>query len=484
MDLSSIIQLALLPQQDLSANFVQKPLLAPAKKSSTSSCNMSSADPNHFDVLVLGSGEAGKYIAWTLASQGGKRCAVIERRWLGGSCPTIACLPSKNVVHTANVIYEASQGQSYGILNSPGKFDLSMTVVRERKREMVSGLVDMHAGKFKEFGVELIWGQGTFVGPKSIEVVGKDGEKQVLTGDKIVISTGSRARIDDIPGLKAANPLTHIEILELDVLPSHLIIIGGGYIGLEFAQAMRRLGAEVTVIERNARLLKKEDDDIVTALQGVLENDGVKILTSTAIANVTGQSGTSVTVTGTSSTSPFTITGSHILCATGRLPNTDNIGLEDAGITLTPQNFISTDENLETSSPDVFAVGDCAGSPSFTHIAYDDFRIVSSILLGRPQPPLRKSSRQVPFTLYTTPELAHVGLREHEAVSKGLNFRLAKMPMAGFLKTRTLGNTAGFAKALIANDDTILGFTVLGLGAGELLPVVQLAMKKGLSYEG
>ncbi|KAG4441863.1 hypothetical protein IFR05_002664 [Cadophora sp. M221] len=443
---------------------------------------MSSADPNHFDVLVLGSGEAGKYIAWTLASQGNKRCAVVERRWLGGSCPTIACLPSKNVVHTANVIYEASHGQSYGILNSPEKVDVSMSVVRERKREMVTGLVDMHAGKFEEFGVELVWGQGTFVGKKSIEVVGKDGEKRVLTGDKIVVSTGSRARIDDIPGLEAANPLTHIEILELDVLPSHLIILGGGYIGLEFAQAMRRLGAEVTVLERNTRLLKKEDEDIIATLQEVLEKDGVKILTSTTITNVTGQSGTSVTLTGTSSNEPFSITGSHILCATGRLPNTTNIGLEGAGIALTPQNYITTDENLETTSKDVYAVGDCAGSPNFTHIAYDDFRIVSSILLGHPQPPNRKSSRQIPFTLYTTPELAHVGLREHEALAKGVKFRVAKMPMAGFLKTRTLGNTAGFAKALIADDDTILGFTALGLGAGELLPVVQLAMKMGLSY--
>ena len=444
---------------------------------------MASVDPNHYDILVLGSGEAGKYIAWTLASQAGKRCAVIERRWLGGSCPTIACLPSKNVVHTANIIHEASRGQVYGILNSPGKVDVAMTLVRERKREMVTGLVDMHAGKFKEFGVELVWGQGTFVGKKSIEVVGKDGERRILTGDNIVVSTGSRARIDDIPGLKAANPLTHIEILELDMLPSHLIILGGGYIGLEFAQAMRRLGAEVTVLERNNRLLKKEDGDIVAALEGVLKNDGVKIITSTTITSVTGQSGTSVNLSGTCSNSPFTIKGSHILCATGRLPNTANIGLEEAGITLTSQGYISTDENLETSSPDVYAVGDCAGSPNFTHIAYDDFRIVSSILLGQPQRPNRKSSRQVPFTLYTTPELAHVGLREHEAVSQGLKFRLAKMPMAGFLKTRTLGNTAGFAKALIADDDTITGFTALGLGAGELLPVVQLAMKKGLSYK-
>lgn len=356
-----------------------------------------------------------------------------------------------------------------------------MLAVRERKREMVQGLVDMHAGKFRDFGVEVVWGEGRFVGAKSIEVSTESG-KRVLTADKIVVSTGSRARIDDILGLKEAKPLTHIKVLELDVVPSHLVVLGGGYIGLEFAQAIRRLGAEVTVIDRNERFLKKEDQDVSDALLGLLKEEGVRFCPSTTITEVSGESGKAVMVKGTTAGKPFELTGSHILCATGRLPNTDNIGLEEAGIKLTGRGFIETNEMLETSSEDVFAVGDCAGSPNFTHIAFDDFRIVRDVLTGKVAIPMRRTDRQVPFTLFTTPELAHVGLREHEAVSKGIKFRLAKLPMIGFLKTRTLGETTGFAKALIAKDDTILGFTALGVGAGELLPVVQLAMKRGLPY--
>jgi pyruvate/2-oxoglutarate dehydrogenase complex dihydrolipoamide dehydrogenase (E3) component len=439
----------------------------------------SNPDPNHYDLLVLGSGEAGKYLAWTLSSKLNWRTALIERRYLGGSCPNIACLPSKNFIHSANVVHAAKIAHTRGILDADG--GVEMLAVIERKREMVRGLVDMHAGKFKDFEVEIIWGEGKFVGRKSIEVEGQGG-KRLVTAGKIVVSTGSRARVDDTPGLKEANPLTHVEILELDVVPSHLIVLGGGYIGLEFTQAMRRLGAQVTVIERNERVLKNEDRDIADTLLGVLEKEDVKFCPETIIQEVSGQSGSAVTLRGTSAGKPFEITGSHILCATGRLPNIDNIGLEEAGVKLTKRGFVETNENLETSSDGVFAVGDCAESPNFTHIAFDDFRIVRDILMGKPTIEKRKTSRQVPFTLFTTPELAHVGLREHEAVGRGIKFRLAKLPMMGFLKTRTLGETKGFAKALIADDDTILGFTALGVGAGELLPAVQLAMKRGLPY--
>ena len=440
----------------------------------------------HFDLLILGSGEASKYLAWTFASKLGIRCAVIERRWVGGSCPNTACLPSKNVVFSANVAHLASQGSNYGLptinigVNGAGLVD--MMAVRNRAREMVQGLIDMHLGRFKETGAELIWGDGKFVGPKAIEVIAESGEKKILIGDKVVICTGSRARIDGIPGLKESMPLTHIEILQLDKIPQHLIVLGGGYIGLEFAQAMRRLGAEVTIIERNTRLLKKEDDDTASSIIEILEKEGVKTCTSTTITGVSGLSGQSVSLNGQRSGQPFQITGSHILCATGRLPNTDGIGLQEHGIRLTERGFVEVNETLQTSIDGVFAVGDCAGSPQFTHVAFDDFRIVRDVILGKPTIKGRSTDRQVPFTLYTSPELAHVGLREREAISKGIKFRMTKLPMAAFLKTRTLGETSGFAKALIAEDDTILGFTALGSGAGELLPVVQLAMKKGLPY--
>ena len=285
------------------------------------------------------------------------------------------------------------------------------------------------------------------------------------------------------PGLNEAAPLTHVEMLDLKELPSHLIVVGGGYVGLEFAQAMRRFGADVTVIERNERILKREDEDVATLLQDILENEGVVFSTSTTLTGVSGTSGKAVTLKGTRSGKPVEIKGSHILCATGRLPNTENIGAEVAGLKLTRSGHIKVDERNRVSEDGVFAVGDCAGSPHFTHVAYDDFRIVRDHLIGKSQVVARKSSRQIPSTLFTDPEFAHIGLREHEAKTRSVKYRLTKLPMAAFLRTRTLGETQGFAKALIsAEDDKILGFTAIGAGTGELLPVVQLAMKKGLPY--
>jgi pyruvate/2-oxoglutarate dehydrogenase complex dihydrolipoamide dehydrogenase (E3) component len=245
---------------------------------------------------------------------------------------------------------------------------------------------------------------------------------------------------------------------------------------------MRRLGAEVSIIERNNRLLKREDDDVAGALHDILSKEGVKIYTETTVNQVSGLSGKAVTITGEQSGKAIDISGTHILCATGRSPNTDDIGLEKIGVRITERGFVEVDQNLQTSSNGVFAVGDCAGSPHFTHVAFDDFRIVRDFLLGKTAAADRITGRQIPFTLYTSPELAHVGLREHEARSKAIRFRITKVPMLVFLKTRTLGETTGFAKALIAEDDTILGFTALGVGSGELLPVVQLAMKKSLPY--
>ncbi|EPE36586.1 FAD/NAD(P)-binding protein [Glarea lozoyensis ATCC 20868] len=432
-------------------------------------------DPNHYPLLILGSGEAGKYLSWTLSPHY-SRVALIESSYLGGSCPNIACLPSKNIIHSASIIHEAS---SSNLLASQMKID--MQTIRQRKRDMVAGLQEVHRSRFAESKVEVIWGRGVFVGEKSIEVDTAEG-KRLVTADKIVISTGSRARIEDIPGLKSAKPLTHIEIMELDIVPEHLIILGGGYISLEFAQAMRRFGARVSVVERNEGILKNEDGDVVVALKGVLEGEGVRFYTSAVVEEVSGIYGESVMMKGTISGKPFELEGSHILCATGRVPNTTGIGLEEAGIQLDPRGFINTDERLETSSSGVYAVGDCAGSPQFTHVAFDDFRIVKDALLGKSTIPNRKSGRQIPFTLFTVPEFAHIGLRQREAKVQGIEYRLAKLPMGAFLKTRTLGQTTGFAKALIGDEDEILGFTALGVGAGELLPVVQLCMKMNLKY--
>jgi pyruvate/2-oxoglutarate dehydrogenase complex dihydrolipoamide dehydrogenase (E3) component len=439
----------------------------------------------HFDYVSLGSGEAAKYIAWTLASQHSKKwkCAVIEHQWIGGSCPNVACLPSKNVVNSAHVAHLAREASAYGLgafvadsADAPG-LKAEMSVVKQRKVGMVDGLVQMHIGKFEDTHVELIRGHGTFVGPKTIEVNGR-----LLTGDAVVICTGSKAVVDSgIPGFVDAKPLTHVEILNLETLPSHLIILGGGYIGLEFAQAFRRFGSEVTVIDRNSHILKVEDEDIASALTEILAREGIKFLTRTSVTQVSGISGDEVTVS-LSGAEATTIRGSHLLAATGRTPNTSGIGLAEAGIKLTERGHVSVDEQLRTSVDGVFAVGDCAGSPHFTHIAYDDFRLVSSYLTGSPRPG-GKAGRQVPSVLFTHPELAQVGLREKEAKARGVPYRLTKLPMAAFLRTRTHGQMEGFAKALVEeNGNQILGLTALGEGAGELLPVVQLAMKLGIPY--
>ena len=437
------------------------------------------APTESFDALIIGSGEAGKYLSWHLASSH-KHVALIERQYIGGSCPNIACLPSKNVIHSANIVHNARKATTFGLFHSDVTH-VDMAVVRQRKRDMVQGLVEMHEDRFRKSDVELIMGTARFVAPKTISVEVSNGQLRKLSADTVIISTGSRARIDDnIPGLADANPLTHVEMLEVEVVPPHLIILGGGYSGLEFAQAMRRLGSQLSVLERGSRILKQEDEDTSSALTDILKSQGIEFHTSVSVQRVSGRSGTNVIVTGTQAGVHFEISGTHLLCATGRIPNTDNLGLEAAGVAVTNKGHIQVDENLRSTLPGVFAVGDCAGSPHFTHIAYDDFRIVRDFLAGHHR---STTGRQVPYTLFTSPELAHIGLNEAEAQRNGVPYRLAKLPMKAFLRTRTMDETEGFAKALISvENDTILGFTALGVSAGELLPVVQLAMKAQLPY--
>ena len=445
----------------------------------------STKEVEHYDLISLGSGEAGKYIAWTEASKG-KRCAVVERKWLGGSCPNVACLPSKNVIHSAKLF--SSHGdrlqQDYQIKDAQTAEKVDMQQVKQIKDDMISGLMTMHKSNFEKNHVDVIWGNGKFVSPKRIEVTDSAGNSRNLEADVIVVCTGSRAKISDTPGLQETHPLTHVEMLDIEDVPDHLIIVGGGYIGLEFAQAMRRFGAKVTILEHNSRVLKREDDDVAELLKSVLEKEGVVFLTNASISSVSGKSGDHVVVKGIKDGETFEIEGSHILCATGRLPNTEDIGADSAGLKLTLNGHLQVDEWNRATRDGVFAVGDCAGSTYFTHIAFDDFRIVKEYLSGKFKPDLmRRSSRQIPFTLFTDPEFAHVGLREHEARKQDVQYRLAKLPMAAFLKTRTLGSTGGFAKLLVAqNSDVILGFSAIGPGAGELLPVIQLAMKKDIPY--
>ena len=434
-------------------------------------------NPEEYDLVVLGSGEGGKYLAWTLARKG-QRALVIERKWVGGSCPNIACLPSKNIIHSAKVASYFYRSEEFGI--SKENTRINMSVVRDRKRKMVAALVDMHYDIYKKTGTELVMGSGKFIGPKTIEVTLADGGTRTFHGKNVVINTGSRATIDHTPGLSEASPLTHIEALELDHIPRHLLVLGGGYIGLELSQAMRRFGSEVTIVERNGHLAHREDEDVTQALEELFRDEGITVATNTKINRVEGKSGIGVKVHGTRDGVEVVLEGSHLLVAGGRTPNTSGIGLELVGVETTERGFVKVDERQQTTAAGVWAIGDCAGSPHFTHISFDDFRVVRDNLTGGNHV---TTGRQVPFCLFTDPELARIGLSEREAKERGISYRLAKIPMLANLRSRTLSETRGFMKVLIdAKNDRILGFTVFGVGGGEIMSTVQVAMIAGLPY--
>jgi pyruvate/2-oxoglutarate dehydrogenase complex dihydrolipoamide dehydrogenase (E3) component len=319
-------------------------------------------------------------------------------------------------------------------------------------------------------------GHGRFVAPKTLEVALNAGGTRTLRGQTVVIDTGSRARIDETPGLAASRPLTHVEALDLDHLPEHLIVLGGGYVGLELAQAFRRFGSRVTVVERNGALIHREDPDVTEAIEQLFRDEGIEVLTGTAILRVEGRSGQSVRL----HAARGALEGTHLLVAGGRTPNTDGIGLEKAGVETDERGHVKVNERLQTTAQDVWAVGDCAGSPYFTHISEDDFRVVLDNLSGGNRV---TTGRQVPFCLFTDPELARVGLSEREARERGVAYRLVKIPMEAVFRALTLSETRGFLKALIEREgDRILGFTALGVEAGEVMAIAQVAMAAGLPY--
>jgi pyruvate/2-oxoglutarate dehydrogenase complex dihydrolipoamide dehydrogenase (E3) component len=432
--------------------------------------------PEEYDVVVLGSGRA-RFFAWSLASQG-KRVAVVERRNLAGSCPTIACAPSKNVIHGAKVANYFRRGAEFGI--AAGDWKVEMPAVRDRKRKMVDGIVALNVNAYRESGAELVKGQGRFVGPRTIEVVAADGGTRTLRGEVVVISTGSRARIDPIPGLAEARPMTHVEALDLDRVPGHLVVLGGGYVGLELAQAFRRFGSRVTVVERNDALAHREDRDVSEALHELFEDEGIEVRTGIRVERVEGRSGESVKLHVARDGAEDTIEGTDLLVASGRTPNTDGIDLEAAGVERDGRGFVKVDERCRTTAPGVWAVGDCAGGPQFTHMADDDVRVVRDNLAGIDR---TTTGRLVPFCLFTDPELARVGLSESEAERRGIAYRLAKIPVTAILRSRTLSEPRGFYKTLVAAEsDRILGFTAFAPGADAVMTTVQVAISAGLPY--
>ena len=423
-----------------------------------------------YDVLVLGSGVGGKLMSWTLAGKG-KRTAVVERKLIGGSCPNVACLPSKNVIHTAKVAWLVKHHQEFGIQTGP--ISIEMAGVYARKRNMVDDLVRDHLEQYHASGAELILGEGTFVGPRTLHVSLRDGGERTLAGEQVFVNVGTHATIPDIPGLQDSRPLTHVEALDLQRLPEHLIVLGGGYVGLELAQAMRRLGSRVTLIARGPQLTH-EDPDVAQAILELFRDEEIEVLLHCDVSRVNGVSGEHVSLQLGTEHGPKTVEGSDILVALGRTPNTRGIGLERAGIKVNEQGHVRVNDRLEATAPNVWAMGECAGSPYFTHASEDDFRIIHDNLNGGNS---STRDRLIPYCVFTDPPLSRIGLSESQARERNIPYRMAYLPMEGVLRARTLGETRGFMKALIeAESDRILGFAAFGPEAGEVLGAIHIAM--------
>lgn len=435
------------------------------------------AAPEPFEILILGSGAGGKLLAWHMA-QSGRRTAVVERQWIGGSCPNVNCMPSKNELGSAHVAHVARHAAEFG--TKTGRVAIDMVTVRQRKRDMVDRQVAAHLRNYKDTGVELILGSGRFVAPKTLEVRLNDGGTRVLAGDRVFLNVGTHATIPDVPGLHAAEPLTNIEALEFDHVPPHLVVLGGGYVGLELAQAYRRFGSRVTIIQRGSHLLSQEDHDVSEEMQRIFSDEGIESLLAAQALRVDGRSGKDVTLTVRTPAGTQRIEGSDILVAVGRTPNTAGIGLEEAGVELDTRGYIRVNERLQASAPDVWAIGECAGSPHFTHVSVDDFQIIRDNLAGGTR---TTRDRLIPHCIFTDPPLAHVGLSEADARRQGVTPRVARLAMREVLRVQAMGERPGFMKALVSrSDDRILGFTMVGPEAGEVMAAVQTAMLAELPY--
>ena len=424
-----------------------------------------------FDILVFGGGKAGKTLAIEQA-KAGKRVAVIEAGMIGGSCINIACIPSKALIRSAEVAHATRRASEFGTYAD--NIRTSLDLVRNRTASVVAEMVAFNQTGFDASGFELVIGWGRFVSPKTISVETGNGVR-TLTGDKVFINLGTTAAVPDVPGLAAADPITHVEALQLGDMPTHLIVLGGGYIGMELGQAFRRLGAEVTILEKGVRLAPREDEDVSAALLGVLQDEGINVAFNCTGTTVAGKSGQAVSIT---TADGRVFEGSHLLVAAGRRPRTDGIGLDLAGVELDGRGFVKVDNLLRTSAKDIWAMGEVAGTPMFTHASLDDYRVVSGQLKGGNR---TTDGRMIPYCVFIDPEFARVGLNESEARSRNVEYRVARLPIDVVPRARTLSQRKGFMKALVAKDsDRILGFAMLGINAGEVMSVVQMAMLGGL----
>jgi pyruvate/2-oxoglutarate dehydrogenase complex dihydrolipoamide dehydrogenase (E3) component len=436
------------------------------------------SDGDRFEAIVIGSGQAGTPLSLALAGAG-MRTALVERAHVGGTCVNEGCTPTKTMVASARVAYLARRAADYGVM--AGDVRVDMARVRQRKRDIVSGFRQGSEARIeKTANLELIAGEAAFVDKKTLRVRLSDGSQRVLTGERILINAGARPAVPAIEGLARVPFLDSTSIMELDGVPEQLLVLGGGYVGLEFGQMFQRFGSRVTVVQSAGQLLNREDPDVAQAVAAIMAQDGIDVLLNATAERVT-RDGPRIRLTVRQSDGSLALDGSHLLVATGRVPNTDALNLPAAGIATNARGFIQVNERLETSVPGVFALGDINGGPAFTHVSYDDFRILRTNLLEHGEASTR--DRLVPYTVYIDPQLGRVGLTESEARAAKRAVRVAKMPMSAVARALELDESRGFMKAIVdAGSGQVIGAAVLGIEGGEIMSMLQLAMMSGLPY--
>src|SRR5215469_15218825 len=398
----------------------------------------------HYDAIVIGTSQGGRFLPVELA-KAGQKVALVERDQLGGVCVNRGCTPTKTMVASASLAYQARRGAEYGVRLGPVSVDLA--AVRERKRTMVAGARKNYATTVAQDGLDLIEGEARFTGPTTVEIALRGGGTREMSAPVVVIDTGTRPRSLAIAGAGEVPVLDSTSIMELDELPEHLIIIGGGYIGLEFGQMFRRFGSEVTIVQRAARLMMIEDEDVSDEVAAILRDDGITVLTSATPVRAEPTGGGRLRLTVRTPDGERQFEGSHLLAAIGRVPNTEALNAEAAGIRLYGRGFVEVDDYLETSVPGVYAVGDVKGGPAFTHLSFDDYRILHANLIGHEKATTR--DRVVPYTVFMDPQLGRVGLTEREARAQGRSIRVAKLPMSAVIRAIETGETRGFMKAVV-----------------------------------
>lgn len=444
------------------------------------------AEHERYDAIVIGAGQGGVPLARAFA-QAGRRTALIERDRVGGTCVNVGCTPTKTMVASARVAYLAGRSADYGVRAGDVTVDLARVV--ERKDAVVRSFREGNERRSKELGVELVRGDARFTGAREIDVTLADGGTRRVTADLIVLDVGGRPSAPPVPGLDAVDSLDSSSIMELREVPRHLIVLGGGYVGLEFAQMFRRFGSDVTVVEHGPQLLGHEDADVAGAVADILRDDGIEVRVSTEALGVENATagGAEITTAGgvrlnlRTPEGETSRTGSHLLVAAGRVPNTDGLGLEAAGIKTNERGFIRVNDRLETSATGVYALGDATGAPQFTHISYDDYRVLRANLLDGDSATV--AGRLVPYTVYIDPQLGRVGVTQAQATDAGRDIRVAKMPMAHVARAIETDEMRGFIKVVVdATTNCILGCAVLGAEGGELMSTIEVAMMGKLPY--